>query len=233
MKKFFYLFWGLFTLAGAVMLITEIVLACRYSGKKQHMELCDAVISEIRERDNHTQVYVDYGFDGKRYSHNNLGYFSSSMEEGDNLMIYVNPDKPKDIMAEREPFLVLLILGILGGAFFLTGGIGLAVMLLKKRGNAKLTTEGERLQGVIEAIEQRKDISVNGAHPYYALVSAKNEYSGLVKYYKSELFGADTADRLCVGGTVSVYVKVPDESRYFVDVEGAYTNKQFDWASDF
>lgn len=220
-KNVYTIVFGVFAAIGAIMLVVEIILGVVFSNKKQIMELSEAVITEIYEYGDEHVVYVDYQFDGEFYSHKSLGYYSSSMREGDYTEIYVNPQNPDDIMGKNASNVGLFVVGLNGGTFFLIGGGGLMYRYLRKRRNKRLFREGKRMYGVIDVIDRDLMVSVNNEHPFYAMVAVRDEYSGKEKYYKSEHFWEDVADTIKVGDSAIVYMDPKDDSKYFVDVTGA------------
>ena len=77
-------------------------------------------------------VFVEYSYGGRTYSDLELGRYSSSMKEGDTVLLYVDPADPMTFMgdpADNITFLIVGIIVVLIGA----GGIGYCIYKKKRR----------------------------------------------------------------------------------------------------
>lgn len=212
---------GAFAVIGAGFLIAATAYGITSKQKQSQMELTYAVITEIYEDDEGGDVYVDYEYGGTECHNKRLGYYSSSMRVGDFVDIYVDPSNPDYFKAKGQRTVLLIVFYAIGGVFFLIGGSGVFYFVRKKMKNKRLFREGKRVTGIIEKIEQNKLVTVNEAHPYYATVVVRDEFSGAETFYKSDNFWDDVYETINVGDSAVVYIDRNDEKKYFVDVTGA------------
>ncbi len=93
----------------------------------QHYDAADAIGVDDYEY----TVFVEYSYGDKTYSDKEYGKYSSSMKEGDAVLVYVDPDAPDEFMSDPSGRFVYIIIGavaILIGA----GGLGYLIYNKKK-----------------------------------------------------------------------------------------------------
>lgn len=111
-------------------LIVLAVLAFNESKKREQRctEEILAIISRIdsysirrngRRRTEH-DVYIEYTYADKMYE-TELKHYTSTMDEGDTVKIYVNPSNPEEIYHKSSSIAACIILIILGIVFFVSG----------------------------------------------------------------------------------------------------------------
>ncbi len=83
-------------------------------------------------------VYVTYEVGGVVYEHISLGYYSSSMSQGDEVEVYYNPENPKEIKSKTGVNLLITMMYVMGGIVFAVAIIYIIISFLRKnRGNIK------------------------------------------------------------------------------------------------
>ena len=75
-------------------------------------------------------VFVEYSYNGETYSEKEYGAYSSSMKEGDTVLLYLNPDDPEEFMSDPSGDFVFVIVGIV---VILIGAGGLGYVIYKRR----------------------------------------------------------------------------------------------------
>ena len=78
-------------------------------------------------------VFVDYSYDGKEYKNCEYGNYSSSMKEGDKVVIYLNPDDPAEFRSDDSGNFVFVIIGIV---IIAIGVIGIGYNIYQKKRSA-------------------------------------------------------------------------------------------------
>ena len=76
-------------------------------------------------------VYVSYAYGGRTYENVEYGSYSSSMKEGDAVLLYLDPNAPGEFICDPEGSFIFVIIGI---AVVLLGVGGLAYNIKKRNG---------------------------------------------------------------------------------------------------
>ncbi len=84
------------------------------------------------------KVYVDFEYDGEEYEHYKLGYYTSSMDEGEDVEIYVYEKSNGDIQVLTKGGSIVLL--IVSSVFAVAlAGIGTGIIVV----NAKIDKKNE------------------------------------------------------------------------------------------
>ena len=75
-------------------------------------------------------VFVEYSYDGKTYSDCEYGNYDSSMNKGDTVILYLNPDNPSQFMTDPSGNSIFVIISIV---VIVVGIIGLGYSIVRKR----------------------------------------------------------------------------------------------------
>ena len=130
-KYFMAIFGGIFALVGTIIIIVGIITNVKTSQFKESAVEVNGVIEDIviEEHTDETDydVYVSYEYDGEYYEDVHLDFYSSSMYEGQEIDLLIDPDNPTDVHTnDGDLFFTLMFVG-LGGLFALIGYIILIV----------------------------------------------------------------------------------------------------------
>ena len=112
---------GIFTALGAISFIVLAILCVNVNKFNKTAKEVTAVITDIsysRDSDGerHGSAFVSFEFDGKEYNDVRLNYFSSSMNEGDEITLLVNPEKPRNVRVKGEVlYIILPVIFVLAG----------------------------------------------------------------------------------------------------------------------
>ena len=124
---------GLFAVIGFIFIIVGIIWLV--SGRKfvQSAVKVSAVISEIesyRDSDENVnyRVYVNYSYGGQRYEDIRLNEYSSSMYEGKEIQVMLDPDNPKKLMTNLGLYIGPAVFIGMGAIFTSAGVISLVGM---------------------------------------------------------------------------------------------------------
>ncbi len=79
-------------------------------------------------------VFVKYSYYGKNYSDLEYGNYSSSMQEGDTVLLYIDPDNPAEFISDPSGNIMFIIIGIV---VILIGAGGLGYLIYKKNRREK------------------------------------------------------------------------------------------------
>lgn len=124
-----------FTLVVSIILasLSVYLLVSDYSFNETAVEVDGVITDIVIERDYHPReirydyyVTVQYTYDGETYT-GDYGFYTKGMEIGDVVTVLVNPDNPREIMAENSYTLLWAML-----AFSCAGMIICIVGLVKK-----------------------------------------------------------------------------------------------------
>lgn len=132
---------ALFSVVGIVMIIVAVVVQLNSNKFFKTAKEAQATIeyidtySEYDRTDDRMEtrhdVYVSYETeDGDYYSNEKLGYYTSSMKEGQAITIYYDPEKPTDIRTKAGIKLLVYVFGGLGCVFAPVG-----IFLLTRKQN--------------------------------------------------------------------------------------------------
>lgn len=227
MKKFvlnhiFELVGGIFSIIGIGVLAVGIILILQSKAFMENAVQVDGVIDEIdifnHSDDTDYDIYVSYYYDGKEYNHVKMNYSSSSMYEGEEIELYIDPESPTDFKTKEEDTFLKIFFPAFGGVFTLIGLPMLIVPLGKKARNKKLLDRGQHVYAVIESINLNLRVTINGRNPYMVFCSYKNPSDGIIYKFKSENLMFNPNDSYKVGDNVDVYIEPENLKHYYVDV---------------
>lgn len=142
------LFFTVFALAGVGMLVGGIIFMQK-SRRFQAIavEVTGTVVSIETSRhadgDTSHSVQVSYDYNGQAYEHVRLGYYNSSMYEGMDISLLIDPDNPRHVASRAgDTFGISLLLGM-GVLFAAVGLIPLIVMTVSSHKGKKLLRDGK------------------------------------------------------------------------------------------
>ena len=179
--------------------------------------------------DLHHRVYIDYDFDGVHYGDVRLGEYNSSMNEGKQVTLLVDPRDPLNVQGKASGYVVAILLMVMGAVFAAIGLVPAIMSLLNKKKGARLMQEGKHLQGVVENIELNPNLSVNGRNPYVIICTYQDVYKDVTYRFKSENLWTNPATVFHAGDAIDIYVQEDDFSKYYVDVERKLEAKVVDF----
>ena len=213
---------------GVAVLLVIIALVCAmFSVRTQKTsEKLTGTITELRGRG----IEVSYIYNGRQYEAY-VSEYSSSMREGDDVILYVSKDNPEKVRTEMLLFLPTLILSIVGAPFFIVGGIFFLFVGIKGRKKKALLQNGRVVEATVTGGQMNYSMSVNGRHPWKLECKYEDTYTGATYLYSSYNIWKDPF--LYIGQIVKVYVDRENPRKYYVDVDslfnGQQDNKVFDY----
>ena len=146
-----------------------------------------------------------------------IGYYSSTMDEGDPIQLYVQadkPGKPKSVMGLNLTGIILIFMGVI---FSLCGGSILFADALKKNKGKKLLANGRKIYAEVTGGRVCYNYTVNGRHPYKLECKYEDVFSGEVFLYSSGYIWE--APDIYIGSQVAVYVNPNNMAEYYVDLD--------------
>ena len=211
----------LFAIFGTISVISGIVTYFSNQAFMQNAVETNAVIDyiDVEEDGDKTNfdVFVSYEFEGTYYSDVYLGFYSTGMQEGQSIVVYLNPDSPREIETiAGNWFSVLMNLG-LGGLIAVTGYCMLAFIVRDKTRRERLLENGQRLNAIIDCIARDDSIKINGRNPYRIYCRYNNPIDGSIYKFKSDPLEFNPYDSYHEGDIISVYVEPDDYKKYYVD----------------
>ena len=105
------LFLGFFFVVGLIIFISSFKMESKLKSFKPFFATITRIECEGRRDDKFYYTYVDYKYNGIEYKDKNLGYYSPSFHEGDEIEILINPDNPDEI-TYKSSVTLLRIIGI-------------------------------------------------------------------------------------------------------------------------
>ena len=228
------LVFGIFAVIGSIFVIAGIIwLVSGLQFRKSAVEVT-AVISEIdsyRDSDgdiNHN-VYVNYSYDGNTYNNMRLSEYSSSMYEGKEISLLVDPENPRKIGTVLGKIIGGVMFAGIGSIFALVGICPIIAMSRKKARKKKLIAAGRSIFGTVDNIACNTSYSVNGRHPFVVYCSYKDEYKDLIYRFKSDNLWTDPSQIIQSGSEIRIYVDGTDFSKYHVDTESLLEGRIIDY----
>ena len=110
-----------------------------------------------------------------------------------------------------------VILGGLGGVFFLVGSGIVLASLLKSRKDEFLIKNGMRLETDYQSVEQNTALSVNGRHPFRVLTQWQNPATSELHVFKSNNLWFDPSSYI-KSKKITVFIEKNNPKNYFVDL---------------
>ena len=142
-----------------------------------------------------------------------------SYSKGQKVEVLYRPTASED--ARINSFFSLwfgsLVLGGMGGTFFL---IGLGIFLvssLKSRNDEFLRKNGRPIETEFQSVEQNTALSVNGRHPFRVLSQWQNPSTSEVHIFKSNNLWFDPSSYI-KSKTITVFIEKDNPKRYLVDL---------------
>lgn len=224
----------IFAVIGIIFVIAGIVSLVKSVQFKKTAVNVDAVISDIEayrdsDGDMNHRVFINYSYNGKQYEGISLGEYSSSMYEGKEIAILLDPKNPVKVATNSGIiFMCAMFIGM-GSIFALVGIIPLIVMARKKVQKKKLLENGQYIYAVVESIQLNTGYSVNGRHPYVIYCTYKDEYKDIIYRFKSENIWTNPEYVIQPGSEIRVYVNGTDYSRYHVDTDRILDGRIMDY----
>lgn len=165
-------------------------------------------------------VYVQYKVNGVTYNEE-LNGGSSLMREGQTLIVYYNPENPRDVRSDKNAGVqsFAMIFSLVFVAVGAVVGVVPAVKLSKRK---KLKETGEQGTAIITNVDIDRSVRINKRHPYKAQCEFTDPVTGEKYLYSSE--GVMSDIRHLQGQLVTVYYDPADRSRYYVDLDSVDEN---------
>lgn len=137
---------------------------------------------------------------------------------GEHVSVFYLPGEPES--ARINGFFSLwggaLIMGILGGAFFLVGSLMVIVPLIRKGRGAKLRESGQLVTARIQGVEQNTSLVMNGQSPFRIVTQWQDPATAKLHVFRSDNLWFDPTDHI-PGESISVYIRPDNPKRYWVD----------------
>lgn len=220
----------IFTLIGAIFFIVGACVMIAGIGNSGKGVDVPAVITSIerytstsrtsshkRRTSTNYDVYVDYEYDGEYYTDIELNYYTSSMYEGKEITISIDPDKPWEPINTKFNLLFGGIFGGIGGIFLIIG-LALLVKLSKKKALAKrLVQEGCYVEAQIVGSEMSA-VRINNRPTYVIRCNYVDPADGNIYSFKSEVLRYDPMLYCEEGDSLRVYVDRNDFTKNYVDI---------------
>lgn len=142
----------------------------------------------------------------------------ASYSVGETVSVLYKPSEPES--ARINGFFSLwgvsVILGILGGAFFLVGVLMILVPLMTQARGAKLKQSGQLVVARVQGVEQNTGLEMNGQSPFRIITQWQDPATAKVHVFRSSNLWFDPSDHI-PGDSVNVYIRPDNPKRYWVD----------------
>lgn len=111
---------------------------------------------------------------------------------------------------------VSLILGIIGGVFFLAGALMILVPWVRQGRGAKLRDTGQRIVAQIQSVEQNTGLVMNGQSPFRIVSQWQDPATATVHVFRSDNLWFDPSSHI-QDESINVYIRPENPKRYWVD----------------
>ena len=191
------------------------------TAEKVEARICDIDTYTVRGRKGRNKtshkVYVDYIVDGIIYDHILLDGYNSSMSVGKTIVIYYNPEFPKQVKSGDTSGSTIMLVA---SAITMVISILISGALIKKRlERKKLMTEGTAYTGRIINVRESVSYGKKKRYFYQADCEVINPITQERFVVSSEKVNDDI--RILVGMPIVVYMNNGDPPKHFADVESA------------
>lgn len=165
-------------------------------------------------------IYVQYEVDGVTYNEE-LNGGSSVMREGQTLIVYYNPENPRDVRSSKSAGMQSFAM-IFSLVFVAVGAAVGVVPAVKSSKRKKLKETGEQGTAMITSVVLDRSVRINKRHPYKAQCEFTDPVTGEKYLYSSEGVMSDIS--YLQGQLVTVYYDPADRSKYYVDLDSVDEN---------
>jgi hypothetical protein len=150
--------------------------------------------------------------------HSSVSSSPPSFDVGESVEVLYDPANPSDAVIDSfwQVYLVPIILGGIGGVFFVVGGGLLLAQIASRRKRARLLASGRRITATIASVDLNTSLAVNGRHPYCITSQWVNPDTGQVHVFRSEGIWFDPSSHL-TAETIDVLIDPVNPRRYYVD----------------
>ena len=214
----------LFSLVGLGMLVGAFYL---YSNTRAFLETAakaEGTVTElVRSRSNDSTTYrpvVRFSQNGHQFEFtSSSGSNPPGYSRGEKVEVFYNPANPQD--AKINSFFSVwggpVILGGLGGVFFLIGAGIILVNILKSRKDEYLKKYGRRIETNYQSVELNTSYTVNGRNPFRVLTHWQNPVTSEIHIFKSNNLWFDPSDYINKK-TITVFIENNNPKKYYVDL---------------
>ena len=232
--KFLYLFCGIFTVIGAVLLAGAVMVYISDRKFMAEAEEIRGVIDTIEiyrdsDHETHHRAYVNYTYNGQQYNKVRVNFYSSSMYEGKEITLYCDPQHPERVVVQGADVFAVVILSLMGVLFLCMGIIPIVNFIRVKAKKKKVRETGRALYATVDEISYSKNYMVNGRHPYLIFCSYRDDYKDITYRFRSEYLWVNPEPAVTVGSMIKVYVEVDNYKNYYVDAESMIQSKIVDY----
>ncbi|MBQ4523943.1 MAG: DUF3592 domain-containing protein [Lachnospiraceae bacterium] len=226
-------FFGLFGCIGILILIVGFYQLIHTITFNKTAVSTTATITDIQtytsKGDTHHNVFITYEFEGKTYENIQISGYSSSMHEGKELTVYLDPDAPTDARVKSIDIAATVILFILGIVFFLVGFLNLFSRIKAARQKKYLLANGKILSAIVDNIYRNTSYKVNGRSPFIVECQYIDENTNTTYRFKSENLWTNPNNYLETGSPINVYVDYEDYSKHYVDTDNVNNGRIVDF----
>ena len=142
-----------------------------------------------------------------------------SYSEGEIVKVLYLQSEPQSARIDgfASLWLLPLILGAMGGIFFLVGISILLFSTLQKRKEKYLLKHGQQIQTKFQSVEKNHSLEVNGKNPYCILTQWQNPETSELHIFKSGNIWFDPSDFI-KEQNIKVFIERNNPKKYFVDI---------------
>lgn len=218
---FYYVFGGIFTACGLIMLVIGICFAMSNAHFVKGAENVKGTITDIVSYRDHDgdlehEVYVEYEYEGNRYE-TRLNEYSSSMNIGKSIDLYVDPKDPYSAKGKGSIYILPIVFSVIGGVFTCVGLPFILIGMRKQRHRKAMLENGECLYAIVVGSGINHAYRMNHRNPYWIDCQYQDPATGEQYLFRS---GHVWEDPACyMGQQVPVYVNRNDRSQYYVAVD--------------
>ncbi|MDE7222166.1 MAG: DUF3592 domain-containing protein [Acetatifactor sp.] len=163
-------------------------------------------------------VQVSYSYNGQEFSSVPLGYYSSSMYKGKDIILLVDPEDPGHMLSKSGDAFAYIFLLAMGAIFAAVGIIPLICSLASSKKAKKLMATGRQLHAVVEYTDINTSVAYNGRHPFIVFCTYQDSGSGMTYRFKSRNLMRNPG--YAPGDPIEVFVDPEDYSHYTVVADG-------------
>ena len=191
--------------------------------------IIDTIAIDRHGDDTDYDVFVSYNFEGEDYSNVRLNAYSSSMYEGEEITLLLNPDNPREVQAENVGIILTAVFGGIGVLIFLIGLILLIISSIRSRRNKNLMETGQHVYGEIESLDRDTTVTINGRHPYRIYCKYQDPQTGYIYKFKSKILDFNPNDSYKIGDQIGIYLEPGNFKHYYVDAVDKMADMTFDY----
>ena len=231
-NSFTVIFFLIFALVGCAVFIGGFIFMSKsLQFRKTAVEITGTITRITSHYDSdgdaHHSVQVSYSYNGRDFDNVALGFYSSNMYEGKDIILLVDPENPAHMSSKSGDTFNYVFLMSMGIIFADVGIVPIIVSITGSIKSKKLMENGRQLHAIVECTDIDRSVRYNGRHPYVVFCTYQDVSTDVTYRFKSKRMMRDPG--YAPGDPIEVFVDPWDYSKYTVVADGPANPRIIDY----